>query len=451
MLQDIIKQWGGEEVTAKEVYSDIFRLGDGYIQKYKGESNNRIANPVAYWKNNDKPHGHYRIMFEDTFFDTLEELQRADFSIINGITYFGRRNTQDHASKMFCMIFDIDGVTDKSLNAFFSGAFSKDFYIYPLPNYVILSGHGVHLYYTFDEPVPLFPNIKLQLKAFKYALTNKIWNDYTSELKDKQFQGINQGFRPIGAKTKIEGVTVRAFRFNSHPFTLEQLGQYIPEEYRVDETKLFKESKLTLEQARTKYPLWYEKVIENKDKTRKKWDIAEKVNGGNPYALYEWWKRQIETGATYHHRYFVIMCLVIYGVKNNVPYEQVKKDAYSYIKLLNDIQPSDPFTKYDCDSALECYDDRYATFPIDDIVKLSDIEIKKNKRNGQRQKDHLEEIRAIRDIRMRRQNKKWTDGNGRKSKQSMVEQWQAEHPDGIKADCIRDLHIDRKTVSKYWK
>ena len=34
------------------------------------------------------------------------------------------------------MIFDIDGVTDNSLNNFFYAAFNKEFDYYPLPNYV---------------------------------------------------------------------------------------------------------------------------------------------------------------------------------------------------------------------------------------------------------------------------------------------------------------------------
>jgi len=450
MLQDIIIKWGGKEVTPIEVYSDIFKLGSGYIQKYNQESENKVANPLGYYKSDTSKTGHYRVFFEDTFTETLEEMQRADFSIVNGITYFGRRNTQNHASKMFCLIFDMDGVTDSTLNAFFSGAHVKEYKVYPIPNYVCLSGHGVHLYYLFEEPISLYPNIKIQLKNFKYALTDKMWNQYTSTLETKQYQGINQGFRVIGGKTKDKTDIVRAYQVNTHPFTLEQLGEYIPEEYRIDEGKIFKESKITLEQAKKQYPQWYERVIQNKDKSRKKWDIAEKVHGNNPFALYDWWKKQIESGATYHHRYFSIMCLAIYGVKCGVPEEQVRKDAYSYIPFMNEISPEHPFTVSDVDSALECYDDRYATFPIDDIEKLSDIRIRRNKRNGQKQADHLEEIRAIRDIRMKRQGKKWTDGNGRKNKQLDVQMWRALHPNGKKIECHRDTGLSRTTIDKYW-
>ena len=449
MLQDVIAEYGGKEVTPIEVYTDMFKLGEGYIQKYNQGSNELKANPLGYWKNDNAKTGHYRVFFEDTFTETLEEMQRADFSIVNGITYFGRRNTQDHASKMFALIFDLDGVTDKTLNAFFSGAFTKDFKVYPVPNYVCLSGHGVHLYYLFEEPVPLYPNIKIQLKNFKYALTDKIWNPYTSTLDTRQYQGINQGFRVIGGKTKDKEGIVRAYIMNSHPFTLAQLGEYILPEYRIDEEKIFKESKITLEQARKKYPQWYERVIENKDKHRKKWDISAKVHGSNPFALYDWWKKQIELGASYHHRYFSIMCLAIYGVKCGVPEEQVRKDAYSYIPFMNAIAPDHPFTPSDVESALECFDDRYATFPIDDIEKLSDIRIEKNKRNGRKQDEHLKRARAVQQVDY--PDGEWRKGSGRKPKGNIVEDWQREHPTGKKAECIRDTGLDKKTVYKYWQ
>lgn len=450
MLQDVLKEYGAIPVSAMEVYTDIFKLGEGYIQKFNDQKRNVQANPLGYWKNKNSDTGHYRVLFEDTFEDTLKEMQQADFSIINGITYFGRRNTQQHASKMYAMIFDLDGVTDKTLNAFLSGAFA-DYTIYPIPNYIILSGHGVHLYYLFDYPVPLYPNIKLQLKSFKYALTEKMWNGYTSELDSPQYQGINQGFRVIGGKTKIEGVTVTAYRLNTHPYTLRQLGEYIQEDKRIDESKLYKESKITLQEAKTKYPLWYEKVVINKDKTITKWDIADKVNGANPYALYDWWKKQIEAGASYHHRYFAIMCLAIYGVKNGVPYDKVKKDAFSYIDFMNRIEPTQPFTKQDCISALECYDDRYCTFPIEDIAKITAIQIPKNKRNGRKQKTHLKIARATLEI-MNEERGKALQGRpkGTGTKQAIIEQWQQNNPQGNISQCAKELGISRTTIYKYW-
>ena len=448
MLEDILKKWGGSEVSAMAVYSDIFDLGSGSIQKENEAPGEYKANPLGYWKNESQESGHFRIMFEDTFEDTLKELQRADFGLLNGVTYFGRKRDQNHASKLYAMIFDLDDVTDSTLNNFLNGAFEVD--AYPIPNYICLSGNNVHLYYVFEEPIPLFPNIKLQLKDLKYALTEKIWNPYTSNAETKQKQGIFQPFRVIGGKTKKGAAekTVRAFRINNHPFSLKQLCEYVPKEHYIDESKLFKESKISLAEAAKKYPKWYKKVIVEKDRTPDKWDIPGKVNGDNPYALYDWWLQKVRKGATFNHRYFCVMCLVIYAVKCSVPYEKVKKDAYDLVPLLNGIKPDHPFTRSDVDSALECYDDRYCTFPIKDISVISSIPIEKNRRNGRKQADHIKLMNYIRDE--INGNKDWRSGSGRKSKRDIVIAWRLKHPEGTKAECHKETGMSWDTIRKWW-
>lgn len=439
MLEEVLTIWKAAEVSAEEVYSRIFAIGSGRIQKNEEESRNRKANPLGYYKNRNMKKGHYRIFFEDTFAETLHELQEADFAIVNGITYFGRKNLQAAASQMHALIFDLDGVTNRTLNNFLSGAIVAD--AYPVPNYIALSGHGVHLYYLFETPVPLYPNIKIQLKALKYALTDKMWNPLTSKDDKKQFQGINQGFRPIGGKTKIDGVRVRAFEVNKELFTLEKLGEYVLEEYRVDSSQLYKESKLSLEDAKKLYPEWYHKRIEENDRSRGRWTTKRD--------LYDWWKRQIKAGASFHHRYFNIMCLAIYAVKAGIEEEELRRDAFDLIPFMNGIAPDAPFTVEDVESALECFDERYVTFPIDDITRLSGIPIQKNKRNGRKQKDHLRRIRLLRDL--DHPDDSWMNKDGRPKKDKEVEAWQMQHPEGRKADCIRETGLDRKTVSKYWK
>lgn len=448
MLQEIVSEWGGYEVSPMDVYTDVFKLGEGYLQK-DGEAPGEFkSNPIAYYRNENEDKGHYRVMFEDTFEEVLQELQSADFAILNGLSYFGRRNLQEHASKMFAMIFDLDGVTDSTLNNLFSGAINAG--AYPVPNYVVLSGHGVHLYYVFEEPLSLYPYMKVQLKELKYALTEKIWNMYTSKETKKQMQGINQGFRVIGGRTKEDAPVrrVTAFRINEHPFSLRQLCDYVPKEKRVDEKQLWKETKYTLAQAKKKFPEWYQKVVVNGDTSRTYWDIAEKVNGDNPYALYDWWKRKIMEGASYGHRYFCIMCLAIYGAKCGKDYDDVEKDALELIPFLNEMNMENPFTKYDCYAALECYDRRYCTFPINDIAKISGIPIERNKRNGRRQSQHVRIMNAIRDIEY--PDGEWRNVDGRPSAEQTVRSWRNEHPDGRKADCIRETGLSKKTVYKWW-
>lgn len=438
MLEAVLKEYGATEVSALSVYTDLFKLGEGYIQHFKQEENNLVANPLGYARTDGVKKGRYRIFFEDTFADTLRELQESDFAIVNGITYFGRKNLQEHASKMFAMIFDLDGVTDQTLNNFLHGAYFAD--AYPVPNYIALSGHGIHLYYLFEEPIALYPHTKVLLKQLKYALTDRIWNTYTSTLEKPQYQGINQGFRVIGGKTKIEGVKVRAFRLNEHPFDVEELNNFVPEKDRVDLSMLYKESKTTLEEAKAKYPQWYQKVIVAGDKTKGHW-ICKRD-------LYEWWKRQIKQGAVFHHRYFCEMCLAIYAVKSGVSYEELEKDALDLVPFMNDLSPENPFTEEDVYSALECFDSRYITFPVEDISRLSSIEIPKNKRNGRKQSTHLRIARNTLEI---LNDEAERNLQGRKSKGDIVRAWQRRHPEGTKAECVRQTGLSKPTVYKHWR
>lgn len=451
MFEDVVRRWGGYPVEPMDVYRDMFRLGEGYLQKHGEPAGEFKANPVAYWKNEDKEKGHFRIMFEDTFEEVLNELQEADFAILNGITYFGRKNVQEHASKMFAMIFDLDGVTDATLGNFFSGAINGG--AYPVPNYVVFSGHGVHLYYLFDEPISLYPYIKLQMKELKYALTEKMWNMYTSTEEKKQHQGINQGFRVIGSHTKGDAPEkiVRAFRVNEHPFTVQQLCEYVPAEHHVDQLQLWKESKYTLEEAKKKFPDWYDKVVVKKDRQPDRWRIEEKVNGDNPYALYDWWIRKIWSGASVGHRYFAIMCLAIYAAKCNVPYERLEEDAYALIPFLNDLSEEKPFTEADVEVALECYDLRYCTFPVRDMEKISGIKIGRNKRNGRKRAAHVKVMNTMRNLKIQLgEPVEIGRPAGSGTAQRKVLAWRELYPDGKKADCIRETGLSKPTVYKWW-
>ncbi|MDZ7551699.1 hypothetical protein RGC63_08470, partial [Helicobacter pylori] len=96
----------------------------------------------------------------------------------------------------------------------------------PRPTFVVLSGVGLHVYYVFDKPIDLFPNIKLQLKAYKYALTFNIWRyKETSKEKETQYQSINQSFRMVGSINEKHGNKIIAFKTGDR-VSLEYMNQY---------------------------------------------------------------------------------------------------------------------------------------------------------------------------------------------------------------------------------
>lgn len=452
MLDEVLGRYGAIEVSAPEVYGDMFRLGEGFIQRSGEGSGAHKANPIVLGSFDGVMRR--RVLLEDTFNETIAEFQRADWAIVNGLTYWGKANSANRQSKMCAMMFDLDGVDDGHLNAFLHAA-SSDLWdghgAYPLPQYVIMSGSNVHLYYVFEEPVSLYPNTKTQLKNLKYALTDCIWNYYTStEWKHPQHQGINQGFRIVGGRTKDGGV-VRAFRLNPHPTTIEELNEYVPEESRVDVSKVYRETKYTLEQAKERFPDWYEHVVENGEcRYRRAWPVKED--------LYEWWLRRVRQpgGASYRHRYFCLMALAIFAVKCGITdRDRVKADMESLVPFMNAVDPEHPFGQDgEVKSALECFDMRYVTFPRKDIEKITNVKMPPNKRNGQKQAEHLEEARAIRDIRQRRKGSNWWDSGNRSGaplKRDLVRDYAAAHPEMNHSQIARAIGVSRPTVIKWLK
>ena len=389
------------------------------------------------------------MIFNDLNF--LEEIKDREFVITSPISYIGRNRTAKNSRFLYAFAIDLDGVEKQHIENIFyqykSGAMPK-------PNIIVSSGNGLHLYYILEKPIALFDNIKILLKRFKYGLIDLVWNSYTSSVKKRQYQGIFQGFRIPETKTKF-GEVVRAFYLeNSELYTVEKLNHWVTGRRKLVDTEidiinkaLYVPKKLTLKEAKEKYPDWYERRIVKGDKSRKKWHIKRD--------LYDWWKRTITDNekVVEGHRYFCIMSLAMYGLKCDIPYEEVKADAYSFLEEMESKtgNQDNHFTEEDIEDALKAYKESYMTFPRKDIEIVTGILIPPNKRNYQKQKDHLEEIRMIRDLRMKRQGKKWTDNNGRKSKKDEVISYLLFNQNVTKYKCIKETGLSKPTVYKYWE
>lgn len=69
------------------------------------------------------------------------------------------------------------------------------------------------------------------------------------------------------------------------------------------------------------------------------------------------------------------MTLATYAKKCGVSREELEKDAYGLIPLMN--TKGDTFTEDDVFHALEAFTDNYITYPIDTIVNRTGIPIEK--------------------------------------------------------------------------
>lgn len=388
-----------------------------------------------------------RVMLSDTWeADYQNYVERNPMTLCSGLTYRSRTNRLQNAQRMNALVFDLDGVGAYELKNLLLrfGQPASRVRTLPTPTFLVMSGAGVHLYYVFREPIDLYPNIKLQLKALKYDLTFRIWEyKSTSTKKEIQYQSINQSFRMVGSINGKYGVPLRAFQIGGK-VTLEYLNDYAKPESRVDVNRPFRPSKMTRVQAKEAYPEWYQRVVVEKKKGLKKWDIKSKQG----YALYEWWLNrvgEIKGG----HRYYFLMCLVIYACKCDVPREKLERDMYAAYEELRWVEHDNPLTEEDIKSALETYDKEYYNFTISDIEHLTELRIERNKRNGRKQKVHLERARAVQEIDY--PNGEWRNQKGRPSAEKQIIAYLRQYPDAKKAEVIRGTGLSKPTVYKHYE
>lgn len=422
-----------DEVTPVEFYRAIFPTGELATHQQKKVKGKYNAIAVELTENNIRKY----ILTDEL--DYLKELEKKDnFIIISPISYIGKSRKSENARYIYALAIDLDGMTrEQNIIDLF---FQMKNEILPTPTYTVASGNGLHLYYCFKEPIPVFKNITKQLQELKNDLTKKIWNKYITILSAKpQIQSLFQGFRMVGGVTK-SGSRVRAFE-TGEKVDIEYLNDFcMYEKSRVKEYTY--KSKLTLKQAEEKFPEWYEKRIIQK-KPKGTWTCKKD--------LYNWWLNRLQEEISEGHRYYGMMCLSIYAKKSGVSREELEKDAFSLLERMEELTTDEQnhFTREDILAALELYNDNYITFPIDTISKLTAIPIEKNKRNGRKQAEHIKIMNFIREE--INGNKDWRNKNGRPTKEKEIEEWQQQNPNGTKAACIKETGISKKTVYKYWR
>ncbi|HRL08698.1 MAG TPA: hypothetical protein PLZ88_04495 [Aliarcobacter sp.] len=451
----------GNYINVKNILSSQYQEVNGYdFYRYvfpnnqdQGENSEKYSKPNAIYLYRDEdeedPKRTYRrrIMLNDSWEeDYMEYIECNPKTLCSGLAYRGRKNRLENAQQMNALVFDLDSVGENEIrNLLLRMSKKTGLRTLPQPTFIVMSGTGLHIYYVFDNPIALYPNIKLQLKKLKYDLTFKMWEyKATSQEKQIQYQSINQGFRMVGSINDKYDLEVIAFRTGDR-VSLNYINSYVDEKQNmVDVNRPFRPSQYSKEETREKFPEWYEKVIVQGKKGVKKWNIKRD--------LYDWWLRQsykVKGG----HRYFYLMCMVIYAYKCNISIEEVKEDMNEKFEELKDIEHSNPLTKEDLYTALEVYHREYYNFTIDDIEKLTDIRIERNKRNYQSQKNHLEVARAIRDVKMKQQNKVWWNEKGRPKgsgiKENLVKEYLEENPDDNPTEIARNLGVSRTTVYKY--
>ena len=439
----------GDSVSAIDFYEDVFKSGDlepsRVPEDYQTGEYGAIALELVDAKfpgeKKERQVGH-RTTVTDGVGELIDLIDRSDnFCLISPISYAGKRRTNENARFLHALCVEVDNIEPRGGLEELFFCFKRDSRPVPHPTYIVCSGTGLHLYWVFERPIPLFKNIFMQLSEIKKYLTWVLWQKPISRSwQHIQYEPVGQAFRMVGTLGKNKKSVALAFKVGEN-LTIEAFNERLPKE---NQLSVIYKSNLTRAQAKERYPDWYRRRVEEKQ-PRGHYNRAP--------GIYYSWIEKVKSGAEEGHRYHCLENLCALAVQCCIPPEQVESDCRELAVLLEErtTREDNHFGEYDIMCALRTYeeaDDSAYHRKIEYIALKTQIPLVPNRRNGRKQKDHIRRITLLRDADYPVGT--WREGNGRKSKEAIVKAWRKECPNGSKADCIRDTGLSKPTVYKWW-
>ena len=428
-----------EEVTPLEYYRDMFP--EGSFEKENDDTERKPNGLASVLIDADQEGRRYnRVIFDDL--KMIEELQDKEFVVVPPVGYSGRRRLSKLAYCFYGICIDLDDVGIDNIKDLL---YQMENGLLPYATYIVNSGTGLHVVYLFEEPIPAFPQYFESLGKLKERLSEMVWNQYTSRDAKKQYQGIFQGFRMVGSPSKIsDDCRVTAFKCG-RKVTIHYLNGFVEKESQC----LFNDLTYTsLAEAKEKWADWYERrIVRGEPVGNYKLSEKEKIRRR---AWYESWINKLKRGAYDGNRHYCICILFNYAMKAEIDIEDALEDALELVPYLNSLtkKEKNEFTEYDVYCAMVYYERKYIKMGRRGIRKMTKIDIGETKRNGRTTNEHLKRARALQNVDY--PDGEWRNKDGRPSKQQIVEEWQIAHPDGRKADCVRETGLSKPTVYKWW-
>lgn len=364
--------------------------------------------------------------------DNLEELVSSDtFTIISPLSYAGKSQRADRQREIYAIAVDLDntifeGQDPIGVRSLFSQIERAK--ILPRPTYIVASSaRNVHLYYLLEEPLKAYAHTKETLAAYKTWLTKTLWNKYVTNDYDRcQQEPLGQSMRAVGSicKNPKDG-RVRAFLCGDR-VSVEYLNGFAPQSAKIE------------------LSTFQEKEGSGSGKQRPRWYVKP--------ALYQWWLRQIQTGAVVGRRYFCCLCAAIFAQKSGIDEETLESDILDLVPFLDSLSLSEEnrFTPDDALKAIQAFDNpRYLFMRRATLERISGIEIPPSKRNGRKIEKHLAYARTIQNF--DDPEGSWRNKNGAPTKQKIVVSYAANHPGMSNRAIAKALGISKDTVNKWLK
>lgn len=492
-LREIALSNSFSKVDAHDVYGFIFPENSFQVcdelDEHTGVGNGIRLDVVNQWyfdeygKRHCKQKGIQTVVTEDltALYVTPKKVNKNNLvlSNFNLNSYYGNRRLQKNIDKIFGLIVEVDNViSPEQIRAFIDLINSGSV---PLPNFLINSGHGFHLYYVLDKPINMhartydvYPVITNVLNAIK----DLVWIPEVSDTKPEKLD-IEKAYSIIGTcNRKNKELVVTAYKVKEEKSSLEYIRNFIdkPSDDIDYDISFPKRSKYTKEEAAKLFPEWtvqrfpelFEEAerkelleaiaVRESDKLERQYHNNRKKTICNP-KLYQWFFKLISNPENLFHgnRYRCMVCLAIYGLKCGISKEQVRGDLQKLLPLFNKVEKKNKDSKFvitetDINNALYVYRDTEKTchYTFNWIMEFCGIHYEpKTKRRKQplSQAEHLCLAREKRDELY--PDGSWrahSDGETRRKILAFIN----DNPNASMNDCISSNICSRSSVYKYF-
>lgn len=385
--------------------------------------------------------------------DELMEYQATrDNVYVAPATFINGCYKKDTCQNVHALVVDIDRVQPETLQVVLGNKNVGN--KIPMPTYIVNSGRGVHFYYVFEEPVPFYyANRPILAEMYRVlcGLTQK------NILAKTDWHAITQPFRLPGSLTRL-GQTVTAWKSNVK-WPAKRLAKRLGvdhEEMNLQQRPLLSQRDYQEEKARR------ESADDGAAKIkRSKYKWISPLEG--KVGFYEGCLRRCYQETPEGTRYNSMLALTTVAYKVRLPKEWLERDLMELLDHYNEI--GSYMSQKEVQKVLRAYNPKADRTPSRQLEVWFGWEFRRDAQKkreqmidkglGERTRaEILEEARAIRDIRMKRQGRKWDDNNGRKpgsyTKEREIRLWRTHHPDGTPKECIEDTGISKNTVYKWW-
>lgn len=396
----------GEPVSAWSLYEDIF-------------DDLELVMPIVIIDEEETKH-----TVKMSIYEAVSRCAGRNDVLMGGVTFFNEFVSKATAKNIHAFIIDMDNVYSGVLQqAFLRDWRRADGTEIPLPTYIVNSGTGLHLYFVMKEPLPCYKSQMTDIDRLyrRLAEMETTGRNYLT----KSVQWFGQDFRMAGGCGKI-GFENTVFKVGEK-WGADELGWAVglKDVHFVHEGE--SRPKPKKEGKRKQY------------KTRKGYYLNR--------AVYDSSVKRCRLETHEGNRYMSMCALSVLAWKCKVSQDELERDLLSLLPDYNK-NAERRMKPGEIGSAMKMYNEKAILTPRSRTEDWLGWEFKGSRRNGRKRAVHLERARAVQMIDY--PAGEWRNAKGRPTAEQTVRSWRETHPDGKKADCIRDTGLSKPTVYKWW-